>query len=42
MTCVHCGRPGGSEIALGDEGSIRLHRECESPWIERRMREEGI
>jgi hypothetical protein len=27
---------------LSDGSSIRLHRECEAPWIENRMAEEGI
>jgi putative DNA primase/helicase len=34
-TCAYCGRPGGNEVALGDGPSVRLHRECEGPWIER-------
>jgi hypothetical protein len=29
-------------VAFGDGRSIRLHRECEGPWIENRMAEEGI
>ena len=41
--CAQCGRPGGNEVAFGDEiGPVWLHRECEAPWIERRMGEEGI
>jgi hypothetical protein len=40
--CTHCGRPGGNEVAFGDGLSVRLHRECEDPWIDARMREEGI
>jgi hypothetical protein len=40
--CAYCGRPGGNEVAFGDGGSIRLHRDCEQPWIENRMAEEGI
>ena len=43
VICAHCGRPGGNEVAFGDEiGPVWLHRECEAPWIERRMGEEGI
>src|SRR5262249_45751919 len=43
VICAHCGRPGGNEVAFGDEiGPVWLHRECETPWIERRMGEEGI
>jgi hypothetical protein len=38
--CVYCGHPGGNPVAFGDGGSMRLHRECEQPWIE--MAEEGI
>jgi hypothetical protein len=40
--CAYCGRPGGNAVAFGEGGSIRLHRECEQPWIENRMAEEGI
>jgi 5S rRNA maturation endonuclease (ribonuclease M5) len=40
--CAQCGRPGGNEVACGDDETIRLHRECEAAFIERRMREEGI
>jgi hypothetical protein len=43
LICAHCGGPGGNEVAFGDEiGPVWLHRECEAPWIERRMGEEGI
>jgi hypothetical protein len=43
VICVQCGRPGGNEVAFGDEiGPVWLHCECEAPWIERRMGEEGI
>jgi hypothetical protein len=43
VICAHCGRPGGNQVAFGDEiGPVWLHRECEAPWIERRMGEEGI
>jgi hypothetical protein len=43
VICAQCGRPGGNEVAFGDEiGSVWLHRQCEAPWIERRMGEEGI
>ena len=43
VICAHCGHPGGNEVAFGDEiGPVWLHRECEVPWIERRMGEEGI
>jgi hypothetical protein len=43
VICAHCGRPGGNEVAFGDEiGPLWLHRECEAPWIELRMGEEGI
>src|SRR5262249_24308572 len=43
VICTHCGRPGGNEVAFGDEiGPVWLHRECEASWIERRMGEEGI
>jgi hypothetical protein len=35
VICAHCGRPGGNEVAFGDEiGPVWLHRECEAPWIE--------
>jgi hypothetical protein len=41
--CAQCGRPGGNAVAFGDgSGAIRLHRECEDPWIENRMAQEGI
>ena len=41
--CDYCGRPGGDEVAYGEEGgTARLHRECQDPWIRRRMGEEGI
>jgi Protein of unknown function (DUF3631) len=40
--CAYCNRPGGNAVAFGDGGFIRLHRECEQPWIENRMAEEGI
>ena len=40
--CAYCGRPGGNEVAFGDGGAVRLHRDCEEPWIESRMAEEGI
>jgi hypothetical protein len=40
--CAYCRRPGGNAVAFGDGGSIRLHRECEQPWMENRMAEEGI
>jgi hypothetical protein len=40
--CVQCGRPGGNQVACGDDETVQLHRECESAFIERRMREEGI
>jgi hypothetical protein len=39
--CAFCGRPGGNRIAY-DDAEVRLHRECEDAWIERRMGEEGI
>lgn len=39
--CSHCGRPGGNRVAF-DGGEVILHRECENPWIDTRMREEGI
>jgi len=43
VICAQCGRPGGNEVAFGDEiGPVWLHRKCEAPWIERRMGEEGI
>ena len=43
VICTQCGRPGGNEVAFGDEiGPVWLHRKCEAPWIERRMGEEGI
>jgi hypothetical protein len=29
-------------VAFGDGDSIRLHGECEDPWMENRMAEEGI
>jgi hypothetical protein len=40
--CAHCGRPGGNQVAFGDGQSIHLHRDCEEPWIEERMAQEGI
>jgi hypothetical protein len=40
--CAYCNHPGGNAVAFGDGQSIRLHRECEQPWIECRMAEEGI
>jgi Protein of unknown function (DUF3631) len=40
--CAYCGRAGGNAVAFGDGRSIRLHRDCEAPWIENRMAEEGI
>lgn len=40
--CTHCGRPGGNEVAFGDGPSVRLHRQCEDAFIDRRMREEGV
>jgi Protein of unknown function (DUF3631) len=40
--CAHCGRPGGNEVAFGEGDSVRLHRECEDPWIQDRTAEEGI
>lgn len=40
--CTYCGRPGGNRLAYGDGEEVRLHRECEDPWIECRMGEEGI
>jgi hypothetical protein len=39
--CTQCGRPGGNQVAC-DGLSVWLHRDCESAFIERRMREEGI
>jgi Protein of unknown function (DUF3631)/CHC2 zinc finger len=39
--CAYCRRPGGNEVTFG-AGFIRLHRDCEQPWIENRMAEEGI
>jgi hypothetical protein len=40
--CTYCGRPGGREVAFGDDGAVtRLHRECEKPWIAKREIEEG-
>ena len=40
--CTYCGRPGGNEVAYGDDETVRLHCECEAAFIERRMREEGV
>jgi hypothetical protein len=40
--CAHCGRLGGNEVAFGEGSSVRLHRECEDSFIDRRMREEGV
>src|SRR5262244_2025134 len=38
VICAQCGRPGGNEVAFGDEiGPVWLHCKCEAPWIERRM-----
>src|SRR5262249_48502115 len=43
VICAQCGRPGGNQVASGDEiGPVWLHHECEASWIERRMGEEGI
>ena len=43
VICTQCGRPGGNQVASGDEiGPVWLHHECEASWIERRMGEEGI
>jgi Protein of unknown function (DUF3631) len=39
--CAYCGRPGGNEVST-DGITIRLHPECEVPWIDRRMGEERI
>src|SRR5262245_61027602 len=36
--CMQCGRPGGNEVACGDGPSVRLHRECESAFNDRRTR----
>jgi hypothetical protein len=40
--CAYCGRPGGNVVATGDGPTHRLHRECEKPWLEERMTNEGI
>jgi putative DNA primase/helicase len=40
--CTYCGRPGGNRVALGGDAEVCLHRACEAPFIDRRMREEGI
>jgi hypothetical protein len=42
IPCAQCGRPGGNEVAFGEGSSVRLHRECEAAFIDRRMREEGV
>jgi hypothetical protein len=39
--CAYCGRPGGNLVAYGG-GLTRLHRDCEEPWLECRMAEEGL
>jgi hypothetical protein len=39
--CAYCKRPGGEVWSYGDS-EVRLHPECENPWIEARMAEEGI
>ena len=39
--CDYCGRPGGNRVAV-DGIEVCLHRECERPFIDRRMREEGV
>jgi hypothetical protein len=40
--CAYCKRPGGNVVATGDGPTHRLHRECEKPWLEERMTNEGI
>jgi putative DNA primase/helicase len=40
--CAYCGRPGGNVVATGDGPTHRLHRECEKPWLEEHMANEGI
>ena len=40
--CAYCKRPGGNEVAFGDSGRLRLHRQCEEPWIENLMAEDGV
>jgi hypothetical protein len=39
--CAQCGCPGGNEVAYGDDQTVRLHRDCEDAFIDRRMREKG-
>ena len=39
--CAYCGRPGGNRVAW-DGIELVLHPGCENPYIDRRMREEGI
>jgi hypothetical protein len=35
MAYAHCGRPGASQVAIGDRpGLTPLHRECEVPWAD--------
>jgi putative DNA primase/helicase len=37
IVCAHCGRPGGNEVAFGDDPTVYLHRGCEEPWIRRKL-----
>jgi Protein of unknown function (DUF3631) len=41
LLCAYCGRPGGNRLAW-DGIELVLHPDCEAPFIDRRMREEGI
>lgn len=40
--CAFCNRPGGNLVATDDGQTHRLHRDCEEPWMENRMAQEGI